>query len=249
MNTKKILYNKDKKTFVITKDTLEAYRAIQEDLGRRDLLNHSLYSNSFLLQSIEQNSMEVLDKYLSVAHKMLLITFYMKQGANMSLLQAVALSFDTHIQALTKGLSVYDSLLVNERGGYQPFSLDERNFSEYVLYNWEDSNIIDKGTAHLVLENSHKVEEHLLEKMNENLTFSIITNFKYIIKSEKVDSFLRERDDWNLWVYTQGADIELYKKFLSEYSPYIKKINVYFSDIAIVQPLIEEYPSIEFIEL
>jgi len=246
---KHILYNSKQRSFIVTSSTIDSFKGIQKDLTRRDLENYGAYMNAELMLKIKEKSTETLEKYSSVACRNLLLEFYINTDFSMSLMNAVGLSEKRFFDAINIAVVEYETILINENGGFCEISYSDEEYPEFNTYDWVDSNIVDNKTAHLILENSHTVEPSLLDRIESNVAPSVITNFKHILGSESIDCFLRSRTDWSLWVYTQGSDSELYISFLNKYSSYISKIYVYSSNAKIIATLAKAYPSISFTDI
>jgi hypothetical protein len=248
----KLLHRKTTGCFVVTAKTFDEFKEVQKDYARRDLLNMP-YEVDFLIQKVKSYSTETLDKCISIAHKTILFSYYMNPSLNMSMVQALGLSEDRVFSTFKEVFKNKPdaTITINKNGGYCSVSdnFDELEAHGYAPYEWVDSNIVDNNTMNLVLENAHETEEKLIERINSDISPSAITNFKHIYSDKKVIEFLTSRNDWCLWVYTQGADITLYKSFLEAYRGYIDTVCVYSSKIEIVDELSNIFTDIEFIKI
>jgi len=236
-----MLYNTKTKCFTITKETLQKFMDRERSLVNEDLKNH-LYTTSEIFKYVHSNQLQhILEKAKSLSYRTLLFQYY--TGKSLSVLQAIGLSTmelnDTYSSALEDSAAI----IINQNGGYTPIS--DIDTTDLVEYSFELDNLTDNNTMNLVIENDKEPSKKLLGLIDSYFEPSVITNYKHIAKYSKINDFILSRNDWTLWIETQGMDINLYKMFLTNYQNNIEQIFVLTSNDKILSELSAEFPNIE----
>ena len=234
---------KNKNCFLITEETFPDYAQLQEIRFQRDLENHMLYETSYLHGLVKEMKFQHrLDKYQSIGHKNLLFSFHTLQ--RLSILQAAGIHKDSHLNSIKEFVIKYGYLSVNINGGFCEYDFDENDIIEE--YDFISDYILDNDTVNLVIENSGELEESLMKNIDSYIEPSHILNYKHIAREKETDSFIKSRNDWTLWIYTQGMDLGLYNSFLTAYGANIDQIMVKTSDDKLVSNFETKYPNINF---
>jgi hypothetical protein len=232
-----MLYNTKKKTFVLTKETINEFEEREEALILEDIRNNVYSTEEINMYIREENFQKILKKAKSLTVKTML--FQYSNYENLSILEAIARNKEERINIYQKAIKSFGIISVNNKGGYSPAT--EEDIKESIEYSFGLENITDNNTKNLIIENDEKVSFEFSEIKNP----SVITNYKHIFLEKVVDNFIRSRKDWNLWIYTQGMDMNLYRKFLTIYGEFIEVINVKTESNSVLT-LSKEFPEISF---
>jgi len=236
-------YNPKTESFIIDKNTFIEYRQLEEIRFKKDLLNTTLYSTEYIFDKVHNYKFQdILTKYQSVGFRTLLFSFHTMQ--RMSILQAAVLKKNDFLKNLEKFLQKVEYVTINKNGGFSEFSRDFKNLEEYIYLT---DFLIDNQTNNLIIENNGEVEAFFLKLVPEKT--SQILHYKDIAHENFIHDFLTSRNDWILWIYTQGMDSHLYEKFLDNYQHFIKKINIKTSNEKVISLFKEKYQNIEFISM
>lgn len=239
-----MLYNNQNKCFYLTKETILEFETREDALISEDIRSHA-YSTEEIQNYIKCNQFQkVLVNCKSLAFKTLL--FQYRNFESISIAFAVSRNKVERSNTYRKAIDSFGTIAVNDYGGYSPATLEEvENCGEYSfgLENiYENKDEIN----HLIIENDEKVPQDLLIELPEGLEPSVITNYKHIASAPIVDKYIRTKEDWTLWVHTQGMDIDLYKRFLTAYSKNIDTIMVKTESKDLVHSLAKDFPDISF---
>jgi len=169
------LYDKETKSWIVSKDTIDSFWEIQKSLVHNDIWDSSNLADPYkFLEKIRKGDYSINEEYTSIPCRLMNKSTLLEPEMSFSLLTATSYIESTYKLSYRKALRNNDYIHINENGGYS--SIEQKDITtKYIPYTVKNYITI-KDNNNLILENDKNIS-----KIFSDNEYNSITNFKYIL--------------------------------------------------------------------